>query len=278
MLDFIRKSSSSFMAWLILGALALAFGLSFGLPSESLTFGNKPIVEVNGNPITQEDYNLQLTLVSGFVGVPKDERMQQAMGVKEEVLESAIERDVLAHAAEEIGLGATVTDAEDLVASGHIVVFGDTFMWTGVDQFNYKVFQNFLRSLQVSEGRYYELQRREYLARTMRDVLRSSAVVPESEVRAAYDETANRLSLRYARYDIQPYADLVDASEDDVAEYVEAHRDELKKTLETQGSRFSKLPKQARVSVIQVAKSDDAAKTAEAKTKIEAARARVAGG
>ena len=161
MLDFIRKSSSSFMAWLILGALALAFGLSFGLPSESLTFGNKPIVEVNGNPITQEDYNLQLTLVSGFVGVPKDERMQQAMGVKEEVLESAIERDVLAHAAEEIGLGATVTDAEDLVASGHIVVFGDTFMWTGVDQFNYKVFQNFLRSLQVSEGRYYELQRRE---------------------------------------------------------------------------------------------------------------------
>ena len=281
MLDFIRKSSSSFMAWLILGALALAFGLSFGLPSESLTFGNKPIVEVNGNPITQEDYNLQLTLVSGFVGVPKDERMQQAMGVKEEVLESAIERDVLAHAAEEIGLGATVTDAEDLVASGHIVVFGDTFMWTGVDQFNYKVFQNFLRGLQVSEGRYYELQRREYLARTMRDVLRSSAVVPESEVRQAYDETANRLSLRYARYDIQPYADLVDASDDDVAEYLEENRDALKKTLETQGSRFSKLPKQARVSVIQVNKpatAEDAAKVAEAKTKIEAARARVAGG
>jgi len=289
MLDFIRKSSSSFMAWLILGALALAFGFSFGLPSDSLTFGSKPIVEVNGNPITQEDYNLQLTLVSGFVGVPKDTRMQQAMGVKEEVLESAIERDVLAHAAEEIGLGATVTDAEDLVASGHIVVFGDTFMWTGVDQFNYKVFQNFLRGLQVSEGRYYELQRREYLARTMRDVLRSSAVVPEPEVRKAYEETANRLSLRYARYDIQPYADLVDPSEDDVTKHLEEHRDALKQTLETQGSRFSKLPKQARVSVIQVGTArpsgaegplaaEDAAKVAEAKAKIEAARARVAGG
>jgi parvulin-like peptidyl-prolyl isomerase len=280
-LDFIRKSSSSFMAWLILGALALAFGLSFGLPSDSLTFGEKPIVEVHGNPITKDDFQLQFTLVRGFVGVPKDPRMQQAMGVKEEVLESAIEREVLAAAAQEVGLEATHTDAEDLVASGHIVVFGDTFMWTGVDQFNYKLFQNFLRGLQVSENRYYELQRREFLARTMRDVLRSSVVVPESEVRAAYDAEANRLSLRYARYEVQPYADLVDPSDDDVTKWLEEHRDELKKTFETQGSRFAKLPKQARVGVIEVAKplvADDDAKVAEAKAKLEAARARVAGG
>lgn len=281
MLDFIRKSSSSFLAWLILGALALAFGLSFGLPSDSLTFGDKPIVEVHGNPITKDDYQLQYTLVSGFVGVPKDVRMQQAMGVKEEVLESAIEREVMAAAAREIGLEATQTDAEDLVANGHIVVFGDTFMWTGVDQFNYKVFQNFLRGLQVSENRYYELQRREFLARTMRDVLRSSVVVPESEVRKAYEEGANQLSLRYARYEVQPFADLVDPSDDDVAKWLEDHRDDLKKTFETQGSRFSKLPKQARVSVIQVSKplvAEDEAKLAEAKAKIEAARGRVVGG
>jgi peptidyl-prolyl cis-trans isomerase D len=279
-LDFIRKSSSSFMAWLILGALALAFGLSFGLPSDSLTFGEKPIVEVHGNAITKDDFQLQYTLVRGFVGVPKDPRMQQMMGVKEEVLESAIEREVLAAAAEDIGLSATQIDAEDLVASGHIVVLGDTRMWTDLDQFNYKLFQNFLRGLQVSENRYYELQRREFLARTLRDVLRSSVVVPESEVRAAYDEQANQLSLRYARYEIQPYADLVDASEDDVAKWVEEHGDELKKTLETQGSRFAKLPKQARVGVIEVAKpeAEDEAKLAEAKAKIETARARVAGG
>jgi hypothetical protein len=39
MLDFLRRSATSVFAWIILGVLALVFGLSFGLPSENLTLG-----------------------------------------------------------------------------------------------------------------------------------------------------------------------------------------------------------------------------------------------
>lgn len=282
MLDFLRQSSTSFWAWLILLALAAAFGLSFGLPSDSLTLGNKPIVEVHGATINDDDYRAQYSLMSGVVRIPKDVRMQQMFGVKEEVLESLIERELLAHAGEEMGLSATAHDAEDLVAHGHMIILGMSVSWLGeLDQFNYKLFKNLLANYQLPENRFLELQSREVLARSVRDLVRSSVVVPEPVLREQYEASANKLSLRYARYDIAPYADLVDPSADEVAAWTAEHTDELKKALGTQGSRFTKLPEQIRVSVIAIDKP--AAEAGEglqaaARAKAEDARKRVDAG
>lgn len=282
MLDFLRQSSTSFWAWLILLALAAAFGLSFGLPSDSLSFGNKPIVEVHGASINDDDYRAQYSLMSGVVRIPKDARMQQMFGVKEEVLESLIERELLAHAGEEMGLSATAHDAEDLVAHGHMIILGMSVSWLGdLDQFNYKLFKNLLANYQLPENRFLELQSREVLARTVRDLVRSSVVVPEPVLREQYEATANKLSLHYARYEIAPYADLVDPTDDDVAAWMEAHTDDLKKTLGTQGARFTKLPEQFRVSVIAIdkpaAEAGEELKAA-ARAKADDARARIDAG
>ncbi|MGH1341580.1 MAG: peptidylprolyl isomerase [Nannocystales bacterium] len=282
MLDFLRQSSTSFWAWLILLALAAAFGLSFGLPSDSLSFGNKPIVEVHGATINDDDYRAQYSLMGGVVRIPKDARMQQMFGVKEEVLESLIERELLAHAGEEMGLAATAHDAEDLVAHGHMIILGMSVSWLGdLDQFNYKMFKNLLANYQLPENRFLELQSREVLARSVRDLVRSSVVIPEPVLREQYEASANKLSLQYARYEIGPYADLVDPSEEDVEAWMEEHSDELKKTLGTQGSRFTKLPEQIRVSVIAIdkpaAEASEALTTA-ARTKADDARTRIEAG
>lgn len=281
MLDFLRQSSTSFWAWLILLALAAAFGLSFGLPSDSLTLGNPAIVEVYGTNINDEDYRAQYSLVSGAIGIPKDARMQKMFGVKEEVLESLIERELLADAGEKMGLASTTTDAEEMVAKGHLIVLGNTMYWTGLDQFNYKAFKNFLAAIQIPENRFLETQSREVLARTVRDLVRSAVVVPEPELRKQYEASANKLSLHYARYEIEPYADLVDPTDEEVDAWVDEHADELKKMLETQGARFTKLPAQIRVSLIAVDKpapeaSEDLAATARAK--VDDARARIESG
>ncbi|MCR9163388.1 MAG: SurA N-terminal domain-containing protein [Nannocystaceae bacterium] len=278
MLDFLRQSSTSFWAWLILLALAAAFGLSFGLPSDSLSFGSKPIVEVHGTNVNDEDYRAQYSLISGAIRIPKDARMQKMFGVKEEVLESIIERELLATAGEDMGLAATERDAEEMVAKGHFIILGNSMYWTGLDQFNYKAFKNFLAAIQIPENRFLETQSREVLARTVRDLVRASVVVPEPVLREQYEASANKLSLHYARYEIEPFADLVDPSEDDVTAWVEAHTDDLKKSFETQGARFTKLPAQIRVSVLAVDKpapEAGEALSAAAKAKIEAARARI---
>jgi peptidyl-prolyl cis-trans isomerase D len=281
MLDFLRQSSTSFWAWLILLALAAAFGLSFGLPSDSLSFGSKPIVEVHGTNVNDEDYRAQYSLVSGAIRIPKDARMQKMFGVKEEILESIIERELLATAGEDMGLAATERDAEEMVAKGHFIILGNAMYWTGLDQFNYKAFKNFLTAIQIPENRFLETQSREVLAQTVRDLVRSSVVVPEPVLRKQYEASANKLSLHYARYDIEPFADLVDPTDEEVTAWVEENSEDLKKTLGTQGTRFTKLPAQIRVSLLAVDKpaaeaSEEVA--AAAKAKIDEARTRIDGG
>ncbi len=285
----LREASKSMVMWVILGVLALGFGLSFGLPSDAITLGDKPIAKVYGESLSGSDFAYQEAAIklSPMVQIPKnDPRMQELMGVKEETVEAIIERRVLAKAGEEMGLGARVEDAEDLTFRGHLIVMGDTFDWLGGQKFNYE--QSFkrwlLRTLRVNERDYLEIQRKELIARTVRDVVASSVVVPEPELRAAYEEQANQMSLRYVRFQNAHYADLVDPKPEEIDAYVSEHKDELKQQFTSQGVRFSKLPKQVRLRFIKVNRpkavaedADDATKKAfaeqdaEAKAKIEAA-------
>ncbi len=261
MLEFIRRQATSVFSWVILGVLGLVFGLSFGLPSDSLSLGSQPLVKVHGETVGDDDYRYQFNLMSRIVPIPKDTRMQELMGLKEEVLDAIIERHVLAETARNIGLGATEWDAETLVLNGHLIVLGDTMNWIAPeDLFNYELFVNgFLRGLQITEPGYLEVQANEILARTVRDLLVSSTTIPESEVRAEYDKDANKLSLRYVRFEMAGYADLVDLPPAEVQAHVDVNRDTLKKSFESQGMRFTKLPKQVRLRVIELAKDAESA-------------------
>jgi|GEM_PF-1110677 len=292
MLELIRRSATSFVAWVILGVIVLVFGLSFGLPSDSLTFGAQPIARVHGTSIAEEDYQYQFNLTTRIVPIPKDLKFQELMGLKEEILDAVVERLVLSNVAEDIGLEATSSDAEDLTLEGMLIVLGDTFPWLGDNKFNYDMFRRgLLASLQISEPKYLEQQRREILARTLRDLAASGLAVAEPEIRAAYEERANQLSLRYVRFESAGYAQLVDIEPEEAKRYLQTHEDELAREFERQGARFTKLPKQAKIRLVAVKKpplpSDDADETtrkqhakalADAREKLVTARAHVLAG
>lgn len=292
MLDFLRRSATSVFSWIILGVLALVFGLSFGLPSDSLTLGPEKIVKVDGENIGDQDFRYELNLAARLGLIPKEPERRQLMGVHEEVLDALVERVLLAKAAEDMGLAATQKQAEDEVLKGHFIVFGFTLDFLAPDQaFNYDLFKNsWLASLRVPEPHYLEYQRQEVLARTMRDIVDSSVVVSESELRKAYDDTANQLNLRYARYEASAFADLVDPTPEEIDAYVKAHEDELKTQLAAQGSRFTKLAKQNRLWLVEIPRPLPEAgpdgepivppqeAVAEAEKAAEAAYARIEGG
>jgi peptidyl-prolyl cis-trans isomerase D len=282
MLQTLRRSATSVFSWLILAALALVFGLQFGLPSDSLSLGKGSYVNVDGEKLGEEDYRYQLALVATILDFEKiDERIRKFIGIDEEILESMIERELLTEAAHELGLEATDRDVEDLVLAGHFIVLGETMLRLGPkDEFNYDSFRRFVRALSVSEPRYMELQRRELLARVVRDLIASSTAISERELRQIYDEGSNRLSLRVARYSPVRFGELVDPSPEAVQAYLAAHKDELARQYASQGSRFAKLPKQARVWLIEVRKPEpaDPAALAKARAGIEQARKRIVGG
>jgi len=275
-LEFLRRSATSVFAWVLLGALALIFGLSFGLPSDSLTFGVQPIVSVYGEPVSDDDFQYKFNLMSRVLPIPKDEKFRELMGLREEVLDSLVEEMVLTEAAEEMGLAATEWDAETLTLNGHLIVLGDTYDWLGPANFNYDFFTDaHLRSLRIAEARYLEHQRREILARTVRDVLASSLAVSEAEVRAEFEKNANTVSLRYVRFDNMSYAQLVDPSQEEIDRYVESNGSVLEQQYDSQGSRFTKLPKQVRLRFIEVRKPKEGSEEKDAnKARRRAAKAR----
>ncbi len=255
MLEFLRRSASSVFAWIILGVLALVFGLSFGLPSDSLTFGASPLVKVHGEDVTDADFRYQHAVMARVLPMPKDERMAELIGLREEVLDAIVERLELARIGRAMGLAATKWDAETLTMNGHFIVLGDTFDWLGDAKFNYALFKDgWLGALRVPEPRYLEIQADEILARTVRDTVAAATTVPPSEVRKAYEDEANRLSLRYVRFETADYAQLVDPTEEEIRAYVEANRDDLVARKKKQALRFSRLPKQMRLYVIEIPK------------------------
>jgi peptidyl-prolyl cis-trans isomerase D len=292
MITSLRSSLKTVVVWILLGMLALAFGLSFGLPSDAISCGVEPLAKTYGENILDEDYQYQYQAIGLVLPIPKDEKFAETIGIKQEVLDGILERRVLAKLGERMGLVAIKKDAEELTADGHVIVLGNTYDFLGDGAFNYEAFkQRHLPRFMVTEPKYLEYQRQELLARTVRDVIASAITVSEAELRAEYEGKQNQLSLRYVRFDAGRFADLIDAAEADVSKYIESHKDELVKQFESQGVRFTKLPKQVRLRYIQVKKPQPPAEDADkptrakyeaelkaAKAKIEAAAGRVRGG
>jgi len=272
------------VAWLLLGMLALAFGLSFGLPSDAITCGVEPLAKTYGDNILDEDYQYQFQAISLVLPIPKDEKFQETIGLKQEVLDAILERRVLAKLGERMGLVAVKEDAEELTSDGHVIVLGNTYDFLGEGTFNYEAFkQRHLPRFMVTEPKYLEYQRQELLARTVRDVLAGAITVSEAELRAEYEGRQNQLSLRYVRFEAGRFADLIDPAAADVDKHIEAHKDELVKQFEAQGVRFTKLPKQLRLRYIQVKKPQPPAEDADKATKatyeaaLKDARAKIEG-
>ncbi|MCB9715564.1 MAG: SurA N-terminal domain-containing protein [Myxococcales bacterium] len=275
MLEFIRRQSTSAISWLILGAIAITMGVTFGGPSDMLSAaGVKGIAEVYGHEIRNEDYRFQSNLAARFGLIPKEPQMREMIGVNEELIDGMVERLLLAEEARKMGLAATDEEAEDMVVDGHVMLFGYRRDRLAPDEtFNYELFaKGWLGSLQVAEPNYLEEQSDELLAQTLRDVIAASVVIPETEVRREYDKGANTLSLRYARYEFAAFADLVEPTPEQIDAYVAEHADELVKTYESQSSRFTALPKQARLSLVQVPAGD------ESRAALEAERAAIVAG
>lgn len=276
-----RGKSGNLVIWLILGVLALAFGLTFGLPSDQLSFGDSGLVKVHDESISKEDFAYQTQAIARVLPLPEGER-SAVMGVREEVLEAVIERLILAEVAEELGLAAETRDAELLTRTGYFVVLGNEvafWPWLESGKFDYALFKNVLAEFSVGEPRYLEIQRQEMLALQVRDLISAATVVPEPELWAAYEKDNNQLSLRYVRFPFEDYAELVDPTPAEVDAWIADHPDELTESWERNQFKFVKLPAQVELRLIEVPKpvappaDADEAMKAEWQARLDAAKA-----
>ena len=181
MLGIERGKGGNLVVWLILGILAVAFGFTFGLPSDQLSMGDSGLVKVHGQSVSKEDFVYQKRAISWVVPLPEGEDAQ-AVGVREEVLEAVIERLVLGELGEQLGMHAETRDAELLTKDGFLLVLDQDrpWPWADKDRFDYEMLKRGLFQFNVSETRYLEFQRQELLARWVRDLIAASITIRPS--------------------------------------------------------------------------------------------------
>lgn len=255
MLGLERGKGGNILVWLILGVLGLAFGLTFGLPTDQLSFGESGLLKVHGENVTKEDFIYQKRAISWVIPLPEGEEAR-TMGVREEVLEAVIERLVLLDVGAALGLASETRDAELLTKDGFLLVLDQDrpWPWADKDRFDYEMLKRGLMQFNVTEARYLEIQRQELLARQVRDLIAASVTIPESELWAKYEKDQDQLSMRYVRFPVGDFSEIVDPTDDEIDAYIRDNADALQESWETNQARFLKLPAQVDLRLIELTK------------------------
>lgn len=299
---FRQKGLTSAVYGVIIVATVVIFVVQFRPGAQGRGSGSLQKVcaaEVRGECIEPRAYSAALALVAP--GRSVDAARLRSLSVRKQVVEGLVERQLLVHDAERLGLALAEDEVDNELVSGrahvsvpaaHIV---DLAYPLGLGRdlvrvlpvtdpktkaFDYKTYDKVVRQFTGrSPPEFKATQRLELLAAKMRDLVRSRVHVSDAEAWEAFEQDKSKATIRYAKIDRAWIASrLVDRSPDAVAAWTKAHEAEVAKLFESRKAHY--LP-ECRVTRHILVKLEPAARPptkAAAREKIDAAVARLAKG
>ena len=301
MLEGFRKHSNSFFLIVLIASVATIFGVGPG--SASCSQGSLKVTyaaKVHGRTLSESDFVAAVGMVPRIMRA-SEENPAVAGAIRQGALDGLIERELLAHEAERLGMRVTEemvneefrncrfyasvgVGAEPVlgVQSGRVELPPSSCGGVG-DRFDFPQFERVARRLfrrTVADLR--EAMVREMLAQRMRDSVRASVQLSDEDMWRDYQRSHDQMAVRYLRYNLNFYRNLV---RDDDAAQVEAwagqHTDEIQRQWERRRESLRGLRREFRSRHILVKYPEGAtdAQKAEVRARAEAIRAQlVAGG
>ncbi|MBK8691509.1 MAG: peptidylprolyl isomerase [Deltaproteobacteria bacterium] len=301
MLEGFRKHSNSFFLIVLIASVATIFGVGPG--SQSCSQGSLKVTyaaKVHGRTLSESDFVAAVGMVPRIMRA-SEENPAVVGAIRQGALDGLIERELLAHEAERLGMRVTEemvneefrncrfyasvgVGAEPVlgVQSGRVELPPSSCGGVG-DRFDFPQFERVARRLfrrTVADLR--ESMVREMLAQRMRDSVRASVQLSDEDMWRDYQRSHDQMAVRYLRYNLNFYRNLV---RDDDAAQVEAwagqHTDEIQRQWERRRESLRGLRREFRSRHILVKYPEGAtdAQKAEVRARAEAIRAQlVAGG
>lgn len=285
MLDSVRQNSRSAIVYILFGILIAAFVVSFGPGSptgDSVfdTFGGRDVARVHSKEITDQEMSFVWTAMELS---DRNESMSQKF--KEMILDALIERELLAHEAEEAGLLVSEDEAAAFLLDGYMMVAGQArsmariAMRNGVFDYDRlrQVVQNGYR---LTMKQFVEIQQRELLADKFRRLMLAGTRASADEIRASYEDNERKTNLEYVRFAAYRFEQNLVASDANVETWAASHEAEIKKTYEERKLLYTKAERSANIRRILIELKKDATEqqVAEAKAKLVAARDSITAG
>jgi peptidyl-prolyl cis-trans isomerase D len=261
MLKFFRKHSQSFLMWLLVGAIGFIFIVQFGPQSRGCRAGAGKtafVAKVYGNVITEDAFRWAW-IISRAAGIPREQ--SKALRLKEAVLDGLIERELLAAAAENLGIKVTESEIDDNILSG--VIFYNASIHSPIrmpsgpipidftkedGSFDYETFKMFVNGqFQMSLTGFKKQQIREVLADRMRKILETSVELYPGEVREKYEKTSNWVKIHSATFDPMILAKKISPSAQEIKKWAQANEAKIKEYYDANQFKYKSVEKQVRV-------------------------------
>src|SRR5690606_784250 len=272
--------------------------------------GPRCAVEIAGDCIPHSDFVTAYRLAA-----PNLEAEQlKVLRLRQRIVEGLIERYVLLRDAERLGVTVSDTEVSEFIATKSAVRFSlpvssletlpfmlsqatggqivgppvgparfvPAIMDPKTKGFDYDRYQKWVvRGTGKTEKDFKEYQKQEALAARMRALVKSRVRISEEEAFTKYAAAGERAVVDYVKLDRRYYRDhVVDLSAEAIDGFMTEGQAEVDESWEQRKDQFTPVCRKARQLLIRIDETnpDREAATAEARKKIEAARARIEGG
>jgi len=220
MLESMRNHAQSWLAKLILGGVALSFVL-WGIGD--YFFGGKvqPVASINGKPIATTDfyraYERQLNAYRAMLGKQFSKQMINALHVKENTLQTMINRDIMLDVANHLGMAAPESVLLSTVRSN------PSFQSAG--RFDPKRYQILTRNMGFGSEQDYENDLRlNIMVDALQKAITGSARASESEIRGRFNHDYEQRVLAAIIVDPATQLNKVTVSDKAAKAWYEAHK------------------------------------------------------
>jgi|GEM_PF-1818688 len=228
MLEKIRENSRSVLVWVLFGIIIAFFVISFGPQASESQFScggasESFVLKVGDEAVDIESFRYAANTLGITERLPSGTGTQaRAMRARERVLDALLERELLAQAAEEMGL--TFSEEEvtrslyDLdTRDGAVLALRNRFRdhINEAGEFDDKQLMNMARTLGLSGlAPLMRQQKRELLANAMRIYLVSTPRVAADEARGSYEAENRTAAVKFVKFAKADYKRGLDLSDE----------------------------------------------------------------
>ncbi len=221
MLRLMRDKAGSWFIKVILGAIVIVF-IFWGVGSFRSQRLNK-IAEVNGTPITIEEYNQAYNrLVERYrrqFGNSLDEKMIKMLGLGRQALDQLINETLLKQEAEKLNFKISDKELADAIQS--IPAFQNG------GRFDNRLYARVLTMNRLKPEEFEKMQRDGMIADGLRSFVMANVKISDSEARYWYDWKNMSVKIQYTVFDPESYKN-IEVSEKDIKDYFDKHKESYK--------------------------------------------------
>ncbi len=218
MLELMRKHAGSWIIKIILGVIALAFALSFGVYSY---FGQKQevVLKVNDEPITMRQVRQELGRLTEEARRQlgdQFERLSPLLNLRQRALDRLVDQTLLFQAARRMGITVSNQELQRKVAAM------PAFQRDG--RFDLRLYQRALARSRLTPEKFEEGLRSELVLQKLSTLVVGSAQVTPLEVDQELRRELTKVSGVYRIFAPDDFLDKEKVSKQEIQSYYESHR------------------------------------------------------